>query len=87
MSVERKWWVAGITSVPLYLVTAILASKLSPLLWLLAVVGALFVIGMLYQAFVVRLVDHGSKPPFVLAWWVAVQIIGIVIIFGLFRAF
>ncbi|MDI9244228.1 hypothetical protein [Marinobacter sp. CHS3-4] len=77
MSIERKWWVSGITSLPLYFVVAVIASRLDPLMWLLAVVVGLFVTGVLYQVFVYRLVDKGTTPFFALASWVAVQLIGI----------
>ena len=85
-SIEKKWWVAGIATAPIYLVTAISISGLGPLIWLISFVGVMFVTGILYQVFVVRPVNNGSKPLPVLLRWVAAQISGIVIIFWVFQA-
>jgi hypothetical protein len=85
-SIEKKWWVAGIATAPLYLVTAISISGLGPLIWLISFVGVMFVTGILYQVFVVRPVKNGSKPLPVLLRWLAVQISGIAIIVWAFQA-
>jgi len=77
---ERKWWVAGIATIPTYLVIAIVIGQLGPLLWLAALVGAMFITGMLYRVFVFRLVKRGLSSGFVLACWVAAQFIGISIL-------
>lgn len=79
-NIERKWWVAGIATIPAYLVIAIVIGQLSPLVWILSLVGAIFVTGMLYRVFVFGLVDRGLSSWFALAWWVAIQFIAISII-------
>lgn len=79
-SIERKWWVAGIATIPAYLVIALIIGQLGPFSWVLALIGAILATGLLYRLIVFRLVDRGFSPGFALAWWVAIQFIAISIL-------
>ncbi|TGN41840.1 hypothetical protein [Marinobacter confluentis] len=86
-NIERKWWVAGIATIPAYLVIALMIGQLGPFTWVLAFIGAMLGTGLLYRLFVFRLVDRGFSPWYALAWWVAIQFIAISLIIWALQSF